>query len=67
MAHQLWDEQLKRMSQRGGSPGMLAEVLIRVALADGPVPRSAISKGGMLSARRTLPWHGREGGRRPDR
>ena len=27
---------------------MLAEVLARVALADGPVPRSAISKGGML-------------------
>ena len=27
---------------------MLAKVLIRVALANGPVPRSAISKGSML-------------------
>ena len=48
MTHQIWDEQLKRMSQQGGSPIMLAEVLIRVALANRPVPRSAISKGGML-------------------
>ena len=55
MTHQIWDEQLKRMSRQGGSPIMLAEVLIRVALANGPVPRSAISKGSMLSARRPLP------------
>ena len=44
----MWDDLLQRMAERGGSPGMLAEVLFRVALADGPVSRSAISKGGML-------------------
>jgi predicted NBD/HSP70 family sugar kinase len=44
----MWDELLQRMSASGGSPAMLAEVLSRVALADGPVSRSVISKGGML-------------------
>jgi predicted NBD/HSP70 family sugar kinase len=48
VTHQMWDELLQRMSEKGGSPSMLAEVLLRVALADGPVSRSAISKGGML-------------------
>ncbi len=62
MAHQKWDELLQRMSKGnklksegdkpqydpGGSPDMLAKVLTRVALANGPVPRSAISKGSML-------------------
>jgi len=44
----MWDELLERMSASGGSPGMLAEVFSRVALANGPVSRSVISKGGML-------------------
>ncbi len=50
MDHQIWGELLQRMSEdrRGGSPEMLAKVLTRVALARGPVPRSAISKGSML-------------------
>ena len=49
MKHQMWEELLHRMSEdRGGSPDMLAKVLTRVALADGPVPHSAISKGSML-------------------
>ena len=50
MDHQMWDELLQYMSEdrHGGSPEMLAKVLTRVALAGGPVPRSAISKGSML-------------------
>lgn len=56
MTHQRWTELLHRMSEdrRGGSPSMLAEVLTRVALADEPVARSAISKGGMLTYPATL-------------
>jgi predicted NBD/HSP70 family sugar kinase len=54
--HQMWNELLQRMSEdrRGGSPEMLAKVLTRVALAGGPVPRSAISKGSMLIRPSTL-------------
>lgn len=62
MVHQKWEELLQRMSKGnklkseghkpqydpGGSPDMLAKVLTRVAFANGPVPRSAISKGSML-------------------
>jgi predicted NBD/HSP70 family sugar kinase len=62
VVHQKWEELLQRMSKGdklksggdnpqyapGGSPDMLAKVLIRVALANEPVPRSAISKGSML-------------------
>jgi predicted NBD/HSP70 family sugar kinase len=56
VTHQMWEQLLHRMSddRRGGSPGMLAEVLTRVALADEPVARSAISKGGMLVHPATL-------------
>ena len=68
MVHQTWEELLLRMSKGnklkskggnpqydpGGSPDMLAKVLTRVALADGPVPRSAISKGSMLIRPSTL-------------
>src|SRR5260370_36196183 len=52
----MWDELLRCLSEdrRGGSPEMLAKVLTRVALADGPVPRSAISKGSMLFRPSTL-------------
>jgi predicted NBD/HSP70 family sugar kinase len=68
VAHEMWEELLQRMSKGnklksegdkprydpGGSPDMLAKVLTRVALADGPVPRSAISKGSMLIRPSTL-------------
>lgn len=61
MKHPIWDELLQRMSngvenryRPGGSPEMLAKVLTRVALADGPVPRSAISKGSMMLHPSTL-------------
>jgi predicted NBD/HSP70 family sugar kinase len=61
--HEQWEGLLQRMSMGdkskgdkpqygpGGSPAMLGKVLTRVALADGPVARSAISKGSMLSHR----------------
>jgi predicted NBD/HSP70 family sugar kinase len=59
--HEQWEELLQHMSKGdqprygpGGSPAMLGKVLTRVALADGPVPRSAISKGSML-LHRTVP------------
>ena len=65
MRHQMWDELLQGLSKGarpgggpparpGGSSEMLAAVLERVAMAGGPVPRSAISKGGMLIRPTTL-------------
>ena len=49
-AHRRWEELLQTMSAGGGgSPAMLGKVLTRVALAGEPVPRSAISRGSMLS------------------
>jgi predicted NBD/HSP70 family sugar kinase len=58
VTHAMWEELLQRMSKGdrprygpGGSPAMLGKVLERVALAGGPVPRSAISKGSMLHHR----------------
>ena len=57
----MWDQLLQSMSKGvrpevrpGGSPEMLAKVLDRVAVAGGPVPRSAISKGSMLIRPATL-------------
>jgi predicted NBD/HSP70 family sugar kinase len=58
--HRKWQEMLKSMSTGGAtrgagvSPLMLARVLDRAALAGGPVPRSAISKGSMLLRPETL-------------
>ena len=58
--HQKWQEMLESMSTGGAtrgagvSPLMLARVLDRVALAGGPVSRSAISKGSMLLRPETL-------------
>ena len=54
MTHELWDDLLQRMSESGGSPTMLGQVLFRVALANEPVSRSAISKGRMLFRPATL-------------
>ena len=55
MEYPLWDRLLESLSKGdpdhprpGGSPDMLRKVLTRVALAQEPVPRSAISKGSML-------------------
>ncbi len=59
MKHPMWSALLESMSTRGttsdgtpygpgGSPAMLGEVLIRAAVAGGPVPRSEIGKGSML-------------------
>lgn len=48
MTHEMWDELLQRMSERGGSHSMLGEVLFRIALANRPVSRSEVSKGRML-------------------
>ena len=54
MEHQVWDDLLQSMSTggpkypSGGSSTMLAKVLTRAVLANGPVPRSEISKGSML-------------------
>jgi len=50
VTHRMWAELLQRMSgdSGGGSPPMLAKVLIRAAWAGKPVSRSAISKGSML-------------------
>jgi predicted NBD/HSP70 family sugar kinase len=58
--HQVWDDLLESMSSGGsdyppgGSPTMLAKVLTRAVLANGPVPRSEISKGSMLIRQKPL-------------